>query len=129
PSRLDEGHGLSRQAIAAATEGNVGVIATVDCGSTSVTEIGDANAAGIDVLVTDHHRLPAQPPPALALVNPQRADSRYPQLRLAGSGVAFKLAQLLLAGVPGGPEAALDLADLATIGSIADLVPILACTL
>jgi len=125
PSRLDEGHGLSRQAIAAATEGNVGVIVTVDCGSTSVAEIAEANAAGMDVLVTDHHRLPAQPPPALAIVNPQRADSRYPERRLAGSGVAFKLDQLLLANVPGGPEAALDLADLATIGSIADLVPIL----
>jgi single-stranded-DNA-specific exonuclease len=59
------------------------------------------------------------------VVNPQRADSRYPERRLAGSGVAFKLAQLLLADEPGGPAAALELCDLATIGSIADLVPIL----
>src|SRR6478672_13932860 len=125
PSRLDEGHGLSRKAIAAAVEAGVGVIATVDCGSTSGPEIAEAQAAGIDVLVTDHHRVPPELPPALAMVNPQRADSRYPERRLAGSGVAFKLAQLLLANVPGGPEAALDLADLATIGSIADLVPIL----
>jgi single-stranded-DNA-specific exonuclease len=125
PSRLDEGHGLSRQAVAAAVEGSARVIVTVDCGSTSVAEIAEARAAGIDVLVTDHHRLPAELPAALAIVNPQRADSRYPERRLAGSGVAFKLAQLLLAGVPGGPEAALELADLATIGSIADLVPIL----
>jgi len=95
------------------------------CGSTSVAEIAEAAAAGIDVLVTDHHRLPAELPAALAIVNPQRADSRYPERRLAGSGVAFKLAQLLLADEPGGPEAALGLADLATIGSIADLVPIL----
>jgi single-stranded-DNA-specific exonuclease len=125
PSRLEEGHGLSRPAIAAAVEGSARVIVTVDCGSTSVAEIAEARAAGIDVLVTDHHRLPAELPAALAIVNPQRADSRYPERRLAGSGVAFKLAQLLLAGVPGGPEAALELADLATIGSIADLVPIL----
>jgi len=125
PSRLDEGHGLSRQAIAAATEARARVIVTVDCGSTSVAEIAEANAAGIDVLVTGHHRLPPELPDALAIVNPQRADSRYPERRLAGSGVAFKLAQLLLADEPGGPEAALALADLATIGSIADLVPIL----
>ncbi len=125
PSRLDEGHGLSRKAVAAAVEGGVGVIVTVDCGSTSLPEIAEAAASGIDVLVTDHHRVPPQPPPALALVNPQRSDSGYPERRLAGSGVAFKLAQLLLAGEPGGPEAALELADLATIGSIADLVPIL----
>jgi single-stranded-DNA-specific exonuclease len=101
------------------------VIVTVDCGSTSVAEIAEAQAAGIDVLVTDHHRLPAELPVALAIVNPQRADSGYPERRLAGSAVAFKLAQLLLADEPGGPEAALGLADLATIGSIADLVPIL----
>jgi single-stranded-DNA-specific exonuclease len=109
----------------AATEASARVIVTVDCGSTSVVEIAEAVAAGIDVLVTDHHRLPAELPAALAIVNPQRADSRYPERRLAGSGVAFKLAQLLLADEPGGPEAALALADLATIGSIADLVPIL----
>ena len=125
PSRLDEGHGLSRKAIDAAVEAGARVIVTVDCGSTSVAEVAEARAAGLDVLVTDHHRVPPEPPAALALVNPGRVDSRYPERRLAGSGVAFKLAQLLLADEPGGPEAALELADLATIGSIADLIPIL----
>ena len=125
PSRLDEGHGLSGKAIGFAIEVGASVIVTVDCGSTSVAEIADAQAAGIDVLVTDHHRLPPELPVATAVVNPQRIDSRYPERRLAGSGVAFKLAQLLLADEPGGPEAALDLADLATIGSIADLIPLL----
>lgn len=125
PSRLDEGHGLSLKAVAAARAAAVTLIVTVDCGSTSVAEIAAAREAGIDVIVTDHHRLPADLPVAIALVNPQRADSRYPERRLAGSGVAFKLAQLLLADEPGGPAAALDLCDLATIGSVADLVPIL----
>ncbi|HYX11682.1 MAG TPA: single-stranded-DNA-specific exonuclease RecJ, partial [Candidatus Acidoferrum sp.] len=125
PSRLDEGHGLSHKAIEAARAAGATLIVTVDCGSTSVPEIAAAVAQGIDVIVTDHHRLPAELPAAIAIVNPQRADSRYPERRLAGSGVAFKLAQLLLADEPGGPEAALELSDLATIGSIADLVPIL----
>ncbi|HLO34997.1 MAG TPA: DHH family phosphoesterase, partial [Candidatus Deferrimicrobium sp.] len=125
PSRLDEGHGLSIAAVDAATAAGATLIVTVDCGSTSLPEIAAARASGIDVLVTDHHRLPPELPVALAVVNPQRADSRYPERRLAGSGVAFKLAQLLLADEPGGPAAALDLVDLATIGSIADLVPIL----
>jgi single-stranded-DNA-specific exonuclease len=124
PSRLEEGHGLSLRAIAAATEAGSRLILTVDCGSTSATEIAAANAAGIDVLVTDHHRVPAELPPALAVVNPQRPDSLYPERRLAGSGVAFKLAQLLLADEPRGAAAALDLVDLAAIGSIADLVPL-----
>jgi single-stranded-DNA-specific exonuclease len=124
PSRLDEGHGLSRAAIDAAAAAGATVIVTVDCGSTSGPEIAAAAERGIDTIVTDHHRVPRVHPPAIALVNPHRADSIYPDRRLAGSGVAFKVAQLLLAKVPGGPAAALELADLATIGSVADVAPV-----
>ena len=63
-------------------------------------------------------------PAALAVVDPHRPDSRYPDRRLAGSGVAFKIAGALLADLPGGPAAALALADLATIGTVADVAPI-----
>jgi single-stranded-DNA-specific exonuclease len=111
--------------VAAALASGASVIITVDCGTTSIAEVAAARDAGIDVLVTDHHRVPPQLPPALALVNPQRAGSTYPDKRLAGSGVAFKLAQLLLDSVPGGAEIALGLADLATIGTVADVAPIL----
>ena len=124
PSRLEEGHGLSLAALDAAVEARAAVIITVDCGSTSVAEIAAANARGLDVIVTDHHRVPPVMPAALAIVNPHRPDATYPDRRLAGSGVAFKVAQLLLADEPGGPAAALDLADLATIGSVADVAPI-----
>jgi single-stranded-DNA-specific exonuclease len=124
PSRLEEGHGLSLVAVDAATAGGFGLIVTVDCGSTSVAEVTAANERGIDVIVTDHHRVPAVTPPAIALVNPHRPDAVYPDRRLAGSGVAFKVAQLLLEEELGGPAAALDLADLATIGSVADVAPI-----
>lgn len=124
PSRLDEGHGLSIGALDAAAASGSTVIVTVDCGSASVAEVAAANARGIDVIVTDHHRVPAVMPAALAVVNPHRPDSTYPDRRLAGSGVAFKIAQLLLANEPGGPAAALDLADLATIGTVADVAPV-----
>jgi single-stranded-DNA-specific exonuclease len=124
PSRLEEGHGLSLAALYAAAEAGARLIVTVDCGSTSVAEIAEARRRGIDVIVTDHHRVPAVLPDALALVNPHRADSVYPDRRLAGSGVAFKLACLLLADEPGGRDAALGLADLATIGTVADVAPI-----
>jgi len=124
PSRLEEGHGLSVRAVEAAREAGATLIVTVDCGTTSGAEIAVAAAAGIDVLVTDHHRVPAVLPAAVAVVNPHRPDSIYPDKRLAGSGVAFKLAQLLLADEPGSPVPAADLADLATIGTVADLAPI-----
>jgi single-stranded-DNA-specific exonuclease len=124
PSRLDEGHGLSLAAVDAAVEHGAALIITVDCGTTSVAEIASANGRGLDVIVTDHHRVPPLLPDAIAIVNPHRPDATYPDRRLAGSGVAFKVAQLLLADEPGGPAAALDLADLATIGSVADVAPI-----
>jgi len=130
PSRLDEGHGLSLAAVEAARTAGATVIVTVDCGTTSVAEVDAANAAGIDVLITDHHRVPPVVPRAAAIVNPHRPDSVYPDRRLAGSGVAFKLAQLLLADAGGagtgtGAFPAADLADFATIGTVADLAPIL----
>ena len=125
PSRLDEGHGLSLRAVDTAIELGCPVIVTVDTGSTSVAEIAVAVARGIDVLVTDHHRVPEVRPAAFALVNPHRPDSIYPDDRLAGSGVAFKVAQLLLADEPGGPATALAFAELATIGTVSDVAPIL----
>ena len=124
PSRLDEGHGLSLAAIEAALALGATVIVTVDCGTTSVAEIADAATRGVDVIVTDHHRVPPRLPAAVAVVNPHRADSVYPDSRLAGSGVAFKIAQWLLRDEPGGPAAALAMADLATIGSVADVAPV-----
>ncbi len=125
PSRLEEGHGLSRRAVEAAAAAGHAVIITVDTGSSSVAPVDEANRRGIDVLITDHHRVPDLRPAAYALVNAHRPGSIYPDDRLAGSGVAFKMAQLLLAGLPGGAEAALALAELAAIGTVADVAPIL----
>jgi len=127
PSRLDEGHGLSLQAVAAARDAGRSLLFTVDTGSSSVAEVAAAGRDGIDVIVTDHHRVPEVPPAALALVNPQRPDAAYPDRRLAGSGVALKVAALLLeelAGIPAATTVA-DLADLAAIGTVADVAPIL----
>jgi single-stranded-DNA-specific exonuclease len=118
PDRTAEGHGMSPQAVQAAVAGGCRLIVTADTGSTSHAEIALAARHGIDVLITDHHALPRTPPDAVAVINPRRPDSPYPDDRLSGSGVAFKVAQLLLS------EAADDLADLAAIGSIADVVPL-----
>ncbi|HEY7828392.1 MAG TPA: DHH family phosphoesterase, partial [Candidatus Limnocylindrales bacterium] len=125
PSRQDEGHGLSQQAVERAVAVGHRLIITVDTGSSSLAEVEAATGLGIDVLITDHHRVPDPPPRAYALVNAHRPRATYPDDRLAGSGVAFKIAQLLLADVPGGPDAALDLAELAAIGTVADVAPVL----
>ena len=124
PHRTEEGHGLSMAAVERAQEAGHGLIVTADTGSTSLAEIAAARQAGIDVIVTDHHVLGPERPDALALVNLQRPESRYPDRRLSGAGVAFKVAQLLMAERPGGADAALALVDLAAIGSIADVVPL-----
>ncbi len=125
PSRLEEGHGLSMAAVEAATAAGITLIVTVDTGSTSVAEVAAAASQGIDVAITDHHRLPEVLPAAVALVNPHRADSVYPDPRLSGSGVAFTVARLLFAELLGSDAEALELADLATIGTVSDVVPIL----
>ena len=124
PDRSAEGHGLSMAAVERARHAGHTLIITADTGSSSVEETAAARAAGVDVIVTDHHVVGDRRPDTVALVNPHRADSTYPDVRLSGSGVAFKVAQLLLAELPGGPRDALALADLAAIGSVADMVPL-----
>ena len=121
PSRRDEGHGLSIPAVEAAERAGAAVIVTVDTGTTSVAEVAAARDRGIDVLISDHHRVPAVLPVAVAIVNAHRPESTYPDDRLSGAGVAFALARLLLDDAP----EALALADLAAIGTIADVAPIL----
>jgi single-stranded-DNA-specific exonuclease len=125
PSRLEEGHGLSLAAVAAAEAAGITLIVTVDTGSTSVAEVAAAGERGIDVIVTDHHHLPPVLPAAVAIVNPHRADSTYPDPELSGSGVAFTVARLLLGELGAAEADALDLADLATIGTVSDVAPIL----
>jgi single-stranded-DNA-specific exonuclease len=122
PSRVSDGHGLSRRAVEEAAERECRVIITVDCGTANAAEVSYAAEYGIDVIVTDHHHVPPVLPPALAVVNPQRADAAYPDRGISGAGVAFKVATLLSAEL-GGPDD-LDLADLAAIGTVADVAPL-----
>jgi single-stranded-DNA-specific exonuclease len=137
PERLGDGHGLSLRAIDRAADEGRTLIVTADCGTSSGSEIEVARGRGIDVLVTDHHHATTWPEAAVAVVNPQRADSSYPERHLTGAGVAWKVAHLLLRelGDGGGgstavgagalPQAVRDLADLAVIGTVADVAPLL----
>ena len=118
PHRNLEGYGLNMRAIDAAKEAGVSLIVTVDNGISAVEEIAYAKGLGIDVVVTDHHEPPAVLPEAVALVNPMREDCPYPYKRLCGAGVAFRLAEALLGRRPD------EWADLAAIGTVADLMPL-----
>jgi single-stranded-DNA-specific exonuclease len=129
PERLGDGHGLSVRAIELAAAEGRSLIVTADCGTSSEPEIALARERGIDVLVTDHHHAPVVPPSAVAVVNPQRSDSVYPDRRLTGAGVAWKVAHLLLRAEGAGkwplPDSVSAMADLALIGTVADVAPVL----
>jgi single-stranded-DNA-specific exonuclease len=134
PERLGDGHGLSTRAIERAVAEGRSLIVTADCGTSSGPEIELASGRGVDVLVTDHHHAPTWPLAAVAVVNPARADSLYPERQLTGAGVAWKVAALLIGELdeqpwpaPGRPlpEFIQGLTDLALIGTVADVAPIL----
>lgn len=119
PHRSLEGYGLNLSAIDLAAEAGVSLIVTVDNGISAVEQIAYAKLRGIDVVVTDHHEPPAVlPDAAVALVNPKQPGCPYPFKGLCGAGVAFKLAHVLLGRLP------VELADLAAIGTVADLMPL-----
>ena len=120
----DEGYGLNNQAIKQIKDNGADLIITVDCGITSYKEINYANSLGLTVIVTDHHNL-LDPvvPNAYAVVNPKRLENKYPFKELAGVGTAFMLV-LELFKRKDMYEEALDYIDLVSLGTIADVVPL-----
>jgi single-stranded-DNA-specific exonuclease len=121
PSRLEDGYGLSAATVERLASAGTSLIVTVDCGITAVEEVAAARAAGLDVVVTDHHRPRADETlPDAPIVHP--ALGGYPCPELCGAAVAWKLALALeaAAGV-GGAEDDLDVVALATV---ADCVPL-----
>lgn len=91
-----EGYGLNEAGISLLKEEGVSLIITADVGITNVSEVAFAKTLGIDVVVTDHHLPGSELPPALAILNPHRADCAYPFKELCGTGVAFKLVEALI---------------------------------
>lgn len=130
PDRIDEGYGLNTPALKALAEMGVTVVVTVDCGIRSVQEVADANQEGLDVIISDHHSIGPEIPPALAILNPKQVGCPYPEKMLAGVGLAYKIVQALYMeaqrrGYRGGegwrPEQWL---DLVAIGTVADIAPL-----
>jgi single-stranded-DNA-specific exonuclease len=119
PSRFEEGYGVSRDTLARLAREGFGLVVTVDCGITAVDEIVEAKAAGLDVIVTDHHR-PGDRLPDCPVVATR--PSRYPFPELSGTGVVYKLAEALLGADDPDLVRHLDLVALATIADVVPLV-------
>jgi single-stranded-DNA-specific exonuclease len=131
PNRLDEGYGVNREAIRQLAGSGVSLVVTVDCGITSVREAEEANRLGLELIVTDHHEMKDDLPPATVLVHPRLPGSNYPHGGLCGAGVAFKLAWEVARRASGGDrvtpelrEFLLDGLGLAALGAVADVMPL-----
>ena len=125
PQRLTEGYGLNVEAIRRLAKDGVSVLVTSDCGTTSLQEIEVAQGLGIDVIVIDHHQVPTVPPRPLAFLNPQREDSQYPFRDLCSGGLAYKVAEAYSLKFGEGRISVDSLKDLATLATIADVVPLI----
>jgi single-stranded-DNA-specific exonuclease len=131
PDRLEEGYGLNQPALEELAS-KARLLVTVDCGVSDAAEVAWARDHGIDVIITDHHELPPELPPALAVVNPKRGGEGYPFEMLAGVGVALLLALGVRARLreegwfKNHPEPNLrNYLDLLVLGTAADVVPVL----
>lgn len=124
PNRLNEGYGLNKNAIKKLSEDGTNLIITVDCGITAIEETKYAKELGIDIVITDHHEPGEEIPDAEAVVDCKRKDNKYPFRELAGCGVAFKLTQALCKNLELNENQALKYLDIACVGTISDVVPL-----
>lgn len=148
PHRIEDGYGLNSKALNYLKKSGVSLVVSVDCGITSFNEAIEARNLGLDLIITDHHRLirnvlshtigkgdteesaidsgcivSATLPSALAVLDPWRTDSLYPFPHLAGTGVAYKLMQALykVMGQDGPQDKILELVALATVADMQSL--------
>jgi single-stranded-DNA-specific exonuclease len=124
PHRIRDGYDFGPAGLAEAQRLGAGLIVTCDCGITAVEAVKAARAAGIDVIVTDHHLPGDELPPANAVLDPQRPDCKSEDKSLCGTGVAFKLAQALVQVLGLSPNLPLHFLDYVALATIADVVPL-----
>jgi single-stranded-DNA-specific exonuclease len=136
PDRRVEGHGLSRGEFDLLAGSGVSLVVTVDSCVSDRDAIAYGNGLGLDTIVTDHHEIPPELPPAVAIVNPKLPHTLFPYRYMAGVGVSLRLAEILLEDLSGrfgpavedrpwfGPRWRGEILALAAIGSLADKVPL-----
>jgi single-stranded-DNA-specific exonuclease len=132
PDRIFEGYGPNVEAIRGFAERGVKLLVTVDCGTTSLEALSEAKKLGLDTLVIDHHQADEQLPPALAIVNPNRADDMSGLGHLAAVGLTFVTLVALSRELrqrsfwsDARPEPdLLSALNLVALGTVADVVPL-----
>ena len=129
PHRIQEGYGMRSEVIDRAERDNVRLVISVDTGIREKEVVDHARKIGIDVIITDHHLPEDEVPRALAVLNPNQPGCSYPEKRLCGAGVAFKLIQALFAE-EGWEEAKrqavlVSMLKIVAVATIADKVPLL----
>ncbi|MEW6146013.1 MAG: single-stranded-DNA-specific exonuclease RecJ [Thermodesulfobacteriota bacterium] len=131
PDRIKEGYGVNIEAVKKLAGGGVTLLISGDCGITAVKEVEEAKRLGADFIVTDHHKPPEELPDAVAILNPQLSDCKYPGKNIAGVGVMFNLAVALRRALredgffrQGEPNLA-DYLDLVALGTVADCAPLM----
>ena len=121
PSRIDDGYGLAAATVERLAARGTQLLVTVDCAITAVEEVAAARTAGMEVVVTDHHAPRADGAlPEAPIVHPRIGG--YPCPDLCAAGVAYKLAQALMAGAGEAPEAVDEDLDLVALATVADVV-------
>ena len=124
PHRLRDGYDFGPAGLAAARAAGATLVITCDCGITAVDTVRDANAAGVGVVITDHHLPGDVLPPAIAVVDPQRPDDTSGMGHLCGTGIAFKLVQALVPALGLPVNLPYYLLDLVALATVADVVPL-----
>ncbi len=132
PNRFEEGYGLNAEALEKLAAEEASLVVTVDCGIASVAEAARARDLGLELIVTDHHSFADTLPEAHVLVHPRLPGTAYPFGELCGAGVAFKLAWAIATRASGSKQVTPRLREmllrgigLATLGTVADVVPLL----
>ncbi|MGB0679284.1 MAG: single-stranded-DNA-specific exonuclease RecJ, partial [Polyangiales bacterium] len=121
--RFDGGYGLSARALERCLEGRPSLLLTCDCGSTDHAQVEAARRRGVDTIVVDHHRVPDEPLPAVAFLNPHRPDCGFPFKGMASVGLVFTLAAALRTAMAARFDLREEL-DLVALGTVADLAPL-----
>lgn len=124
PSRMTEGYGINQRIVEDCYAEGVSLILTVDNGIAAVQPIARAQELGIAVIITDHHDIPPELPPASAILNPKLLSPTSPYRGIAGVGVAYVLAVCLAQVLNKTQDLTTPLLELFTLGTIADLAPL-----